>query len=44
MLTTQDGDKFHHVDEAFENVTDTKDGDNDDEDGGNIKLSPCSGG
>ena len=43
-LTAQDGDKFHHVDETFENVTDTKDGDNDDEDGGNIKLSPCSGG
>ena len=42
-LTAQDGDKFHHVDETFENVTDTKCGDNDDEDGGNIKLSPCSG-
>ena len=38
----QDRNKFQHVDEAFENVTNTKCGDNEDEDGGNKKLSPCS--
>ena len=36
----KDAYKVEHIDEALENMANTKDGDNDDKDDGNAKISP----